>query len=38
MDAEGFTRHEERLDAAATSTDAAYKGRLLVYRRKLASH
>jgi len=34
----GFTRHEERLDSAATSTDAAYKGRLLVYRRKLADH
>jgi predicted nicotinamide N-methyase len=35
---DGFTRHEERLDAAATATDAAYKGRLLVYRRKLAPH
>jgi len=38
MAADGFTRHEERLDAVATSTDAAYKGRLLVYRRKLAPH
>jgi len=38
MAADGFTRHEERLDAVATSTDAAYKGRLLVYRRKLAAH
>jgi predicted nicotinamide N-methyase len=38
MAADGFTRHEERLDCAATSTDAAYKGRLLVYRRKLAPH
>ena len=35
---DGFTRHEERLDAAATSTGPAYKGRLLVYRRKLAPH
>jgi predicted nicotinamide N-methyase len=38
MAADGFARHEERLDSAATSTDAAYKGRLLVYRRKLAPH
>jgi hypothetical protein len=29
---------EERLDARATRADAAYKGRLLVYRRKLAGH
>ena len=35
---DGFTRHEERLDSEATSSDAAYKGRLLVYRRKLAPH
>ncbi len=35
---DGFTRHEERLDSDATSSDAAYKGRLLVYRRKLAPH
>ena len=38
MAADGFERHEERLDAVATATDAAYKGRLLVYRRKLAPH
>jgi len=36
MAADGFARSEERLDAVATATDAAYKGRLLVYRRKLA--
>jgi len=36
MAADGFARHEERLDVVATATDAAYKGRLLVYRRKLA--
>jgi predicted nicotinamide N-methyase len=38
MAADGFQRHEERLDVVATATDAAYKGRLLVYRRKLAPH
>jgi predicted nicotinamide N-methyase len=38
MAAVGFARSEERLDAVATATDAAYKGRLLVYRRKLAPH
>jgi len=38
MAADGFSREEERLDAVATSRDAAYKGRLLVYRRKLAPH
>jgi hypothetical protein len=38
MAAAGFARHEERLDVAATPTAAAYKGRLLVYRRKLAPH
>ncbi len=31
----GFARREERLDAAATATGAAYKGRLLVYHRRL---
>ena len=36
MAADGFARCEERLDVVATATDAAYKGRLLVYRRKLA--
>ena len=36
--ADGFTRHEERLDAAASATGGAYKGRLLVYHRKLAPH
>jgi predicted nicotinamide N-methyase len=36
--ADGFIRHEERLDAAASATGEAYKGRLLVYHRKLASH
>ena len=35
---DGFVRDEERLDVAATATGAAYKGRLLVYRRKLAPH
>ena len=38
MAAEGFARHEERLDDAATTAGAAYKGRLLVYRRKLVAH
>ncbi|HSC65368.1 MAG TPA: SAM-dependent methyltransferase, partial [Caldimonas sp.] len=38
MAADGFTRHEERLDVAATAGADAYKGRLLVYRRKLAPH
>jgi len=38
MAADGFERREERLDAAAGATGAAYKGRLLVYHRKLASH
>ena len=33
----GFARREERLDAVATSTGEAYKGRLLVYHRKLAA-
>ena len=31
----GFERREERLDAEATALGAAYKGRLLVYHRKL---
>ncbi|HEV7576882.1 MAG TPA: SAM-dependent methyltransferase [Caldimonas sp.] len=35
---DGFVRHEERLDTAAGATAAAYKGRLLVYHRKLAAH
>jgi hypothetical protein len=34
----GFALSEERLDGAATARSVAYKGRLLVYRRKLASH
>ena len=34
---EGFDRREERLDAAATRAGPAYKGRLLVYHRKLPS-
>jgi hypothetical protein len=38
MAAHGFDRREERLDTAATTAGAAYKGRLLVYRRKLAGH
>jgi predicted nicotinamide N-methyase len=38
MAADGFERLEERLDVAATATGAAYKGRLLVYHRKLAPH
>ena len=38
MAADGFARSEERLDVAATASEAAYKGRLLVYRRKLAPH
>ena len=38
MAVDGFVRDEERLDVAATATGAAYKGRLLVYRRKLAPH
>jgi predicted nicotinamide N-methyase len=38
MAADGFSRHEERLDAAASATADAYKGRLLVYHRKLAPH
>jgi predicted nicotinamide N-methyase len=38
MAAEGFTRHEERLDTAASASGEAYKGRLLVYHRKLAPH
>lgn len=33
MEADGFARHEERLDVVASEDDAAYKGRLLVYRR-----
>ena len=35
MDADGFERNEERLDVAATPRSPAYKGRLLVYHRKL---
>jgi predicted nicotinamide N-methyase len=35
---DGFVRYEERLDTAAGATAAAYKGRLLVYHRKLAAH
>ena len=38
MAGHGFDRREERLDSAATTAAAAYKGRLLVYRRKLAGH
>jgi hypothetical protein len=38
MAAAGFALVEERLDVAATATGPGYKGRLLVYRRKLASH
>jgi len=34
----GFDRREQRLDAAATGAEAAYKGRLLVYHRKLVAH
>lgn len=33
MAAQGFDRHEERLDSSATANKAAYKGRMLVYRR-----
>jgi hypothetical protein len=33
MNALGFDRTEERLDCAATDGAAAYKGRLLSYRR-----
>jgi predicted nicotinamide N-methyase len=36
MAAHGFSRREERLDTIATTAGAAFKGRLLVYRRKLA--
>ncbi len=35
MASAGFVLGEERLDAAATATSPAYKGRLLVYARKL---
>ncbi len=35
MASAGFVLDEERLDAAATATTPAYKGRLLVYARKL---
>ena len=35
---DGFARREERLDEAAQRAGAAYKGRLLVYHRKLAPH
>ena len=35
MTSAGFVLGEERLDAAATATSPAYKGRLLVYARKL---
>jgi predicted nicotinamide N-methyase len=38
MAAAGFALVEERLDVAATATGPGYKGRLLVYHRKLASH
>jgi predicted nicotinamide N-methyase len=38
MAAAGFALREERLDAPASATAAAYKGRLLVYHRKLAAH
>jgi predicted nicotinamide N-methyase len=38
MDGHGFERREERLDTAATPAGAAYKGRLLVYHRKLTGH
>jgi predicted nicotinamide N-methyase len=34
----GFIRREERLDTPATADAPAYKGRLLVYRRKLPGH
>jgi predicted nicotinamide N-methyase len=37
MAADGFERREERLDRGASAVAAAYKGRLLVYRRKLAA-
>jgi hypothetical protein len=34
MAAQGFDRHEERLDSPATAEGGvAYKGRMLVYRR-----
>jgi predicted nicotinamide N-methyase len=35
---DGFTLREERLDEAASDTAVAYKGRLLVYHRKLQPH
>ena len=35
---DGFALREERLDEAASATAAAYKGRLLVYHRKLRPH
>ncbi len=38
MASEGFVLSEERLDAAATAASPAYKGRLLVYDRKLGRH
>jgi predicted nicotinamide N-methyase len=38
MASEGFVLGEERLDAAATASTPAYKGRLLVYARKLDRH
>src|SRR5450432_1341049 len=38
MASAGFVLSEERLDAAATATTPAYKGRLLVYDRKLDRH
>jgi predicted nicotinamide N-methyase len=38
MAADGFERHEERLDVDATLGSEAYKGRLLVYHRKLPAH
>jgi predicted nicotinamide N-methyase len=38
MAALGFARSEERLDGGATASAPAYKGRLLVYHRKLLAH
>ena len=36
MAALGFSRHEERLSATAGPAGAAYKGRMLTYRRGAA--
>ncbi|MDB5827911.1 MAG: putative methyltransferase, partial [Variovorax sp.] len=33
MAGEGFSMHEEKLDRLATAQTAAYKGRMLTYRR-----